>query len=282
MGSLFVRASNLTSIAVVAFVLTACSGGSSSSMPSSTPPVPPPTYSIGGTISGLSGSGLVLQNNGANDLAVSESGVANFVTAAASGTAYNITVKTQPTNPSQTCSVANGAGTLSSSNVTIVVTCTTNTFTVGGSVNGLSGTGLVLQNGGGNDLVVTASGIVTFTTAVPSGANYNVTVKTQPSYPAQNCSVTDGTGTIANANITNVTIACLSLPVAAITAAADVHSATLSWTNPSGATSFNVYVSSARNCDIKNYSSCPDGALITGATSPRTISSLQNGKAYFF
>ena len=42
-------------------------------------------------------------------------------------TAYELTVQTQPTNPSQTCVVTNGTGMIGTSNVTnIVVTCTTN------------------------------------------------------------------------------------------------------------------------------------------------------------
>jgi hypothetical protein len=66
------------------------------------------------------------------------------------------------------------------------------TFTIGGMVSGLTGTGLVLQDNGGNNLTVTANGAFTFTTAVASGGAYAVTVLTQPSTPAQNCVVTSG------------------------------------------------------------------------------------------
>ena len=49
-------------------------------------------------------------------------------------------------------------------------------YTIGGTVSGLSGTGLVLQNNGGNNLSVSANGRFTFTTAIASGSTYNVTV----------------------------------------------------------------------------------------------------------
>ena len=82
------------------------------------------TYPIGGTVSGLSGT-VVLQDNGGDDLSVSASGPFTFATALTSGSAYNVTVKTNPAG--QTCSVASGSGTVGSAGVTnVAVTCTTN------------------------------------------------------------------------------------------------------------------------------------------------------------
>src|SRR5262245_20847331 len=78
------------------------------------------------------------------------------------------------------------------------------TYEVGGTVSGLSGT-VVLQDNGGDNLTVSANGSFTFATALASGAAYNVTVQTNPS--GQSCSVSNGTGTIASANITNVAVA---------------------------------------------------------------------------
>ena len=60
-----------------------------------------------------------------------------------------------------------------------------------------------------------------------------------------------------------------------------MHSVTLTWNDP-GASSFNVYVSSARNCDIANYASFPNGALLSNMTSPKSVTGLLNGQAYFF
>ncbi len=81
-----------------------------------------PTFTIGGTVTGLLGAGLILQNNGAADLAVNVDGVFNFPAAVADGTAYLVTVKTNP--PSQTCTVANASGNVGRANVTnISVSC---------------------------------------------------------------------------------------------------------------------------------------------------------------
>src|SRR5580704_14058792 len=75
------------------------------------------------------------------------------------------------------------------------------TFTIGGMVTNLAGTGLVLQDNGGNNLPIAANGSFTFTTAISSGGAYAVTVSTQPSSPAQNCGMT-------NANVTSVMVNC--------------------------------------------------------------------------
>ena len=64
----------------------------------------------------------------------------------------------------------------------------------------------MLQNNGGNDLSVSGNGPFTFSTALAGGAAYAVTVKTNPS--GQTCSVSNGSGTVASSNVTNVAVAC--------------------------------------------------------------------------
>ena len=78
-------------------------------------------------------------------------------------------------------------------------------FTVGGTVSGLSGT-VVLQDNGGDNLSVSANGSFTFATSLPSGAPYNVTVKTNPA--GQTCTVSGGSGTVGSANVTSVAVSC--------------------------------------------------------------------------
>jgi 6-phosphogluconolactonase (cycloisomerase 2 family) len=164
-------------------------------------------YTVSGTVSGLTGSGLVVQTNGSNNVPVASNGTYTLATLA-SGSNYTITVMTQPTGPSQTCTVANDAGMVTASNVTnVAITCTTNSYTVGGSVSGLTGSGLVLQTNGANNLPVSAPGSYVFAT-LPSGAAYTVTVLTQPTSPLQHCTVANGTGTVAMFNVTNVTVTC--------------------------------------------------------------------------
>ncbi len=186
-------------VSVCAASLAACGGGSS----------PPPTYSVTGTVSGLSGAGLVLQNNGANDLSLTTNGTFTISTAAAPGSTYGVTVKTQPTNLSQTCVVSNATGAVANANVSnIAVTCTTNSYSVIASVSGLAGVGLVLQNNGGADITVGGNGAVAINAALASGSAYNVTIKAQPVSPSQTCSVTKGSGTVTSANISDIAIIC--------------------------------------------------------------------------
>jgi hypothetical protein len=77
-------------------------------------------------------------------------------------------------------------------------------FTVGGTVSGLTGT-LTLANNG-DALTLTASGSFTFDTPLADAAAYAVTVTTQPA--GQTCIVANGSGAIAGASVTDVTVAC--------------------------------------------------------------------------
>ena len=170
----------------------------------------PDIYSVGGNVSGLSGTGLVLQNNTGDDLAVAADGSFTFATALADGSAYAVTVLTQPTGPAQTCTVGSGSGTLTGTNVTNVsVVCVTTTFTVGGTVSGLTGSGLMLQNNTGDDLVVAADGSFTFATALADGSTYSITVLTQPATPGQTCTASNANGTITNAVVADIAITCV-------------------------------------------------------------------------
>jgi hypothetical protein len=165
-------------------------------------------YTIGGTVSGLSAStSVTLLDNGTNSLTVSANGAFTFTTALASGATYSVTVGTQPTG--ETCTVTNGSGTVGSANVTnVVVACSAaKTFTIGGTVSGLSAsTSVTLLDNGTNALTVSANGAFTFTTPIASGATYDVTVGTEPT--GETCTVTNGSGTVGSANVTNVAVVC--------------------------------------------------------------------------
>jgi len=160
-------------------------------------------YSIGGTVFGLSGS-VVLQDNNGDNLTITSNGSFTFATKVTNGNQYNVSVLSQPTG--QTCSVSAGAGTVSGSNISnVTVVCSTNSYTVGGSVSGLSGT-VVLQNNSGDNLTVSANGSFTFATQIASGSPYSVTVLTQPT--GQTCSASTSAGTVSGSNISNVTVVC--------------------------------------------------------------------------
>jgi hypothetical protein len=86
------------------------------------------------------------------------------------------------------------------------------TYTVGGSVSGLAGTGLTLSSGGVT-LAVSSNGAFEFSAGLASGTAYAVTVATQPINPGQVCTMTNGSGTIAAANIANLSVLCVTTPL---------------------------------------------------------------------
>jgi hypothetical protein len=95
------------------------------------------TYTVGGAVSGLSGT-VVLQDNGGDDLSVTANGSFAFATALAGGAGYAVTVKTNPSG--QSCTVANGSGAIGSANVTnVAVTCAASTATGSDDFNRANG-----------------------------------------------------------------------------------------------------------------------------------------------
>ena len=154
------------------------------------------------------------------------------------------------------------------------------TATIGGTVAGLKSS-IVLRINDSIQIELTNDGTFSVGTELATGSPYFVTIISQPSFPAQDCKVENGSGTIAG-DVTNVVVNCSDLPVAALQAEPGPGHALLLWTTPSDATHFNVYVSSARDCDIANYSACPDGALLSDVSSPLKVRQLLDGKAYFF
>ncbi len=174
------------------------------------------TYTVGGSVSGLVGTGLALQLNGGANLAINTNGAFSFPSALADGASYSVTIGGSPISPMQTCDVSNGSGTISGANVTNVqVTCTTVTptsFTVGGTVTGLAGTGLSLSLNSGPTLAINNNGAFSFPTALANGVTYTVTIGSSPVSPEQICAISNGSGTIASADVSNVQVTCTTVP----------------------------------------------------------------------
>ena len=88
-------------LSVMALITVVGCGSGNSTSPQSA------TYTIGGTVTGLTGAGLVLQDNGGDNLTVSANATSfTFSTAVASGGAYSVTVLTQPAGQSCMCPTA--------------------------------------------------------------------------------------------------------------------------------------------------------------------------------
>jgi ELWxxDGT repeat protein len=102
-----------------------------------------PSFQIGGTVTGLSGT-LVLRNNGADDLTLTADGLFTFATALVNRTAYAVTVASAPNV--QNCAVKSGEGTLDGGAVTAVsVVCRPKLYFVGD--DGVHGTELFVTDG---------------------------------------------------------------------------------------------------------------------------------------
>jgi predicted outer membrane repeat protein len=88
-------------------------------------------------------------------------------------------------------------------------TTVNSSFTVGGSITGLtSGTSIRLINGGVEVLTRTSNGPYQFGIGRPLNASYTVFVGTQPA--GRTCRVSNAEGTILGEDVTNVNVLCLS------------------------------------------------------------------------
>src|SRR6202043_820902 len=166
---------------------------------------------IGGTVSGLVvNSSVILQNNGGDSLTITANGAFTFKTAVTGADVYAVTVVTQPVNPNQICKVTGGNGVASANVTNVAVTCVLS-YSIGGTVTGLVGTGLILQNSSDSEqlTISPANGnqAFTFKNLVPTGTAYTVTIFAQPTGPTQAWVVSAGTGSgTAIAKVTSIAI----------------------------------------------------------------------------
>lgn len=161
--------------------------------------------SVGGVVSGLTTNGLILKN-GNEELGI-QAGASSFkfATELLLGERYSISVLTQPTG--RNCSVANGFGDMPQTGVNNVhVTCSPNSYYVGGTISGLFNNGLRLESGGEILEVSSGASYFSFNNRTALGGAYSVRVHSQPS--GLTCSVANGSGTIAAADVTSVSISC--------------------------------------------------------------------------
>jgi hypothetical protein len=191
------------------------------------------TYTVGGTVNGLaSGTQVVLENNGADNLTVGANGQFSFTARVAAAGSYAVTVGTQPVGA--VCSVTNAHGSQLSGNIAnILVTCSPEIFTVGGTLSGLAnGAQVTLDNNRADPVTLTSNGSFAFTTPIAYLGSYDVTVATQPN--AEACTVTNGSGSQVATNITNVNVAC------SFNSVSFTLPGTYTWTVPAGVTSVQV------------------------------------------
>jgi hypothetical protein len=102
--------------------------------------------------------------------------------------------------PAAASSVAKGSA------VALVVSTGPQTYTIGGTVIGLKSAGTVHVLSGSDDDAISANGPFILPTAVISGTAFTVSLGALPT--GQVCAVLNGSGTVANANLSNVVVYC--------------------------------------------------------------------------
>ena len=185
--------------------LTGCGGGASGS---NSIDYSASRFSITATIAGLGAGKQVILNDGTNSITATSNTNQTFLTQYASNSTYQVSITSQPVG--QTCTVSYGNGTITTSNISnVLVNCADNpapTYSISFTVSGLGAGKTVIITDGIENKSVTTNSTVTFTNQLATNLNYSVTIGTQPN--AQFCKVTNGSGTVNNANVSNIGIQC--------------------------------------------------------------------------
>jgi len=159
------------------------------------------SYNVSGTVSGLTGS-VVLQNNGADNLTVSN-GSFSFTNKINKGSAYNVTVKTQPSP--FTCSAASNRGLASDNMSSVSIVCAVQAYFLSGTASGLGSTTLGLQFDN-ETKTLSDNDSFSFSTPVAKGGGYSIYIPSQPDN--RTCSVTNGTRSNVTQDYTDLKAVC--------------------------------------------------------------------------
>jgi serine protease len=160
-------------------------------------------FSISGTVSNLEGS-LTLSNN--NDLLViTENSQFTFNETVNTGNTYNVEISNAPN--SQACTISNSTGLILDKAITDVNVSCVNVYSISGQVSGLKGS--LILNHSGDQLLITENTPFTFATKVKTDFKYNLNISQQTNN--QFCNISNGSGTVTDADITNIIIECFDI-----------------------------------------------------------------------
>jgi hypothetical protein len=192
MKSMYVRASVS---ALCAAMLAGCGGGDDGSLV------------LQVMISGLTKPGLVL-TSGSQEVTVTQGSAAvTFPNLIEEDSTIDVKIKTQPT--AAVCEVNKKTIGLKANYYTarqVEIRCITNSYKLGGTITGLTGEGLVLNNGDQQFNPAAGATSFEFANEVADGANYGVTVLHQPA--GQVCTVTNNAGTMPSGPVNNIAVTC--------------------------------------------------------------------------
>lgn len=224
-------------------------------------------YTIGGNVSGLEGSGLKLLNNDTDEITITGNGDFTFSTSSSKGSEYNVTVASQPSSPNQQCSVSHGSGTINESNITnIAVECNSSAaqYSIGGTVSGLSGSGLSIALNSEESLEIYNDGSFTFSQTLTTANTYSVAITSHPSEPAQVCEINNASGSISNEDITNISINCIQ------------HNVNLSWNENHESDLHGYYIYYGEHVDELN-----NKIFVQSSNNKLTFTPSRSGDHYF-
>lgn len=156
------------------------------------------------------GTSAVVSNQTGEQITVNSGEVVAFPTLLDDGSIYQLTIDTQPSTPSQTCTFFNDGYYWMQAATTEFLDCEINQFTIGGSVTGLLiGNEIVIQNNDADDLTISENGEFVFATVLDDLSNYEVSILQQPQGgPTQTCVLVNQQGNLAGNDISNVQIDC--------------------------------------------------------------------------
>lgn len=178
---------------VLASALAACGGSDSGSLP------------VSGSILGLNRAGLILSNGGKQLVIDGTPSNFSFPDLLAPDTPFEVKVDKSPVG--QVCTPSSNKNKINYYTYsTTVINCTTDPYPLGGSISGLTGSGMILANGDATVAPLPGTTDFTFVAQVANGAPYGVSVLKQPT--GQTCTVANGNGIMPIGAKHDVVVTC--------------------------------------------------------------------------
>ena len=165
------------------------------------------TYPVSGTITGLFPGQQLSIYNSSEVLSITQNGGFSFATPISYGGSYWVSIFNQPKN--QTCAVRDGRNDRVTAEIPpVTIECSSANFSLGGTLSGLrAGRQVTLVNDSDSAFTpLTVNGVFQLSSKVAANGSYRVSVATQP--PGQYCTVTGGTGSAINQDVSDIKVEC--------------------------------------------------------------------------
>lgn len=170
---------------------------------------------LGMKLFGVTKPGLQISNKGGAAVAVAPGSTYVFPELVPVDSDYDITIVARPPNTDSCAVVAGKGNTGAFSPGNIVIECIVTTYPLGGTVSGLTGGDLVVNNGSHSTKILKGATTFTMTTPTPTSAKfgevaegtpYGLTILQQPA--SGTCTIANPAGTMPAAAVNNIVISC--------------------------------------------------------------------------